>query len=68
LLMWFCAETSFALAKGWEVSAWSPLAFLCREVLALTAWLRAFSTYDVIWAKSRFDARQGARACRAKSR
>jgi ceramide glucosyltransferase len=68
LFTWSCAETSFALAKGWEVSAWSPLAFLGREVLALTAWLRAFTTYEVIWAKSRFDARQGARACRAKSR
>jgi hypothetical protein len=26
------------------------------------AWLRAFTTYDVVWAQVRFDARQGARA------
>ena len=29
---------------------------------ALVAWLRAFTTHDVVWAQVRFDARQGARA------
>ncbi|MGH6835709.1 MAG: glycosyltransferase [Methylocella sp.] len=62
LFLWFCAETGFSLCKGWEVSAWSPLAFLGREILALMAWLRAFTTHEVVWAKVRFDARQGARA------
>jgi ceramide glucosyltransferase len=62
LLGWFCAETGFALCKGWEVSRWSPLTFLGREILALVAWLRAFTTHDVVWAQVRFDARQGARA------
>jgi ceramide glucosyltransferase len=62
LLLWFCAETGFALCKGWEVSRWSPLASLGREILALVAWLRAFTTHDVVWAQVRFDARQGARA------
>jgi ceramide glucosyltransferase len=62
LLLWFCAETGFALCKGWEVSWWSPLTFLGREILALVAWLRAFTTHDVVWAQVRFDARQGARA------
>ena len=60
LLVWFSAETFFALAKGWDVTPWSPLAFLGREILALTAWLRAFTTYDVVWAENRFDARKGA--------
>jgi ceramide glucosyltransferase len=60
LLVWFCAETFFALAKGWDVTPWSPFAFLGREILALTAWLRAFTTYDVVWAENRFDARKGA--------
>ena len=62
LLLWFCAETGFSLCKGWEVSRWSPLAFLGREILALMAWLRAFTTHEVVWAEVRFDARQGARA------
>ncbi len=62
LLLWFCAETGFALCKGWEVSRWSPLAFLGREILAVVAWLRAFTTHDVVWAQVRFDARQGVRA------
>jgi ceramide glucosyltransferase len=61
LLLWFCAETGFSLCKGWEVSAWSPLAFLGREILALVAWVRAFTTHEVVWAENRFDARQGAR-------
>ena len=61
LLLWFTAETGFALCKGWEVSRWSPLAFLGREFLALVAWLRAFTTHNVVWAEVRFDARQGAR-------
>lgn len=60
LFFWFAAETGFALSKGWEVSAWSPLAFLGREIVALAAWLRAFTTYDVVWAQNRFDARRGA--------
>jgi ceramide glucosyltransferase len=62
LLSWFCAETGFALCKGWEVSWWSPLAFLGREILALVAWLRAFTTHDVVWAEDRIDARRGVRA------
>jgi ceramide glucosyltransferase len=62
LLVWFCAETGFALCKGWEVPARFPLAFLGREILALTSWLHAFATHEVEWGNARFDARQGARA------
>ncbi len=56
---WFCAETAFAAAKGWEISIWSPLAFLCREGLSLAAWLRGWTTHQVVWASNRFDARRG---------
>ncbi len=62
LFLWFAAETGFALCKDWEVSRWSPFAFLGGEILALVAWLRAFTTHNVVWAEVRFDARQGARA------
>jgi ceramide glucosyltransferase len=62
LLLWLCAETGFAVCKGWEVSWWSPLAFLGREILALMVWLRAFTTHNVIWAGARIDARRGVRA------
>lgn len=61
LFGWFCAETLFAALKGWEVSAWAPLAFLGREILSLAAWLRAWTTHDVVWGTGRFDARRGAR-------
>ena len=56
---WFAAETAFAALKGWEISPWSPLAFLGREALALAAWLRGFTTHEVTWASQRFDARRG---------
>jgi ceramide glucosyltransferase len=62
LLGWFLCEIGVAWLKGWEVSAWSPLAFLGREILALAAWLRAWTTYDVVWANGRFDVFVGARA------
>lgn len=58
---WFAAETGFAALKGWEISIWSPLAFLGREVLALAAWLRGWTTHEVVWASQRFDARRGLR-------
>ncbi len=59
LAVWFFAETAFAAVMGWEISVWSPLAFLGREVLALAAWLRAWTTHEVTWATQRFDARRG---------
>jgi ceramide glucosyltransferase len=58
---WFLAEMAFAYLKGWEVSLWSPLAFAGREILSLAAWLRAWTTHDVVWAQGRFDAREGVR-------
>jgi hypothetical protein len=59
LVTWFCGETGFAFCKGWEISIWSPLAFMGREILALSSWLHAFATHEVVWAQVRFDARQG---------
>lgn len=64
---WFCAETAFAAAKGWRISVWSPFAFLGREVLALAAWLRGWTTHEVIWASNRFDARRGPAPASQKS-
>ena len=61
LLGWFSCEIGVAWLKGWEVSAWSPLAFLGREIVTLAAWLRAWTTYDVVWANGRFDVFNGAR-------
>ncbi len=57
---WFLCESAVARLKGWEISLVAPLAFLCREVLALAAWLRAFTTYHVVWANGRFDVFVGA--------
>jgi ceramide glucosyltransferase len=62
LLGWFACEVGVAWLKGWKISALSPLAFLGREILALAAWARAFTTHDVVWANGRFDVFVGARA------
>lgn len=62
LLGWFACEVGVARLKGWEISALAPLAFLGREILAITAWLRAFTTQDVVWADGRFDVFLGAHA------
>lgn len=57
---WFGCEILIAWLKGWEVSILSPLAFIGREILALAAWLRAWTTDDVVWANGRFDVFTGA--------
>jgi ceramide glucosyltransferase len=59
LVLWLFAETAFAGLMGWEISIWSPLAFLGREAVALAAWLRGWTTHEVTWATQRFDARRG---------
>jgi ceramide glucosyltransferase len=63
---WFCCEIFVAWVKGWEVSIYSPLAFIGREFLALAAWLRAWTTNDVTWANSRFDVFNGAQGTLAQ--
>ncbi|QXX74768.1 glycosyltransferase [Methylovirgula sp. HY1] len=60
LLGWLCCETLVAWLKGWEVSLLSPVAFAGREILALAAWARAWTTDDVVWANGRFDVFTGA--------
>lgn len=62
LLGWFGCEIGLAWLKGWEISPYAPLAFLSREILVLAAWLRAFTTYDVVWANGQFDVFAGAHA------
>jgi ceramide glucosyltransferase len=60
LSAWFCVEIGVARVKGWEISAFAPAAFLGREILALAAWLRAWTTDRVVWANGRFDVFDGA--------
>ncbi len=62
LLGWLGCEIGLAWLKGWEISPYAPLAFVGREIVMLAAWLRAFTTYDVVWANGRFDVFVGARA------
>jgi ceramide glucosyltransferase len=61
LILWFSCEIAVAWLKGWEVSLFSPVAFIGRELLALASWLRAWTTKDVTWANGRFDIFNGAR-------
>lgn len=64
--IWFAVEIAVALLKGWDVSPLAPAAFLGREILALVAWLRAWTTDRVIWANRHFDVFNG--ACTEKLR
>jgi len=66
LFGWFGCEILIAWLKGWEVSVFSPLAFAGREILALAAWLRAWTTDDVVWANGRFDVFNGSRGTASK--
>ncbi len=59
-LAWFGCEIFIAWLKGWEISLLSPLAFIGREILAFAAWLRAWTTDDVVWANGRFGVFTGA--------
>lgn len=67
LFVWFICEILIAWVKGWEVSIFSPLAFIGREILALVVWLRAWTTDDVIWANGRFDVFNGAQGADASA-
>ena len=58
---WFCVEIAVARAKNWEVSAFAPAAFLGRDILALAAWLRAWTTDRVVWADGQFNVFDAAR-------
>jgi ceramide glucosyltransferase len=64
---WLSVETGLAWAKGWQVSRYAPAAFLGRELLSLAAWLRAWTTNDVVWQNGRFDVFVGARPVRPSS-
>jgi ceramide glucosyltransferase len=59
LVLWFAGEISVATLKGWDVSLWSPVAFMGREILSLSAWLRAWTTRDVVWANQSLDVFDG---------
>lgn len=54
---WLAAETLLAAAKRWGVSAGSPAAFLCREILLPCVWLNAWLTNRVVWAQGTYVAK-----------
>ncbi|HEY1736824.1 MAG TPA: glycosyltransferase [Methylovirgula sp.] len=61
LAIWFAVEILIAWVKDWEVSVASLAGFVGREILALTTWLQAWTTKDVVWADTRLDVFNGAR-------
>jgi ceramide glucosyltransferase len=62
LLLWFGCEIGVAGVKKWDISIWSPAAFLGRELLSLVVWLRAWTTRDVVWANGRLNVYEGVRS------
>ena len=61
LIGWCGLEIGTAALKGWGVSPWMPAAFVGREFLSLSAWLRGWMTRAVVWADERLDVREGER-------
>ena len=55
LSAWCLIELGATALKGWELHAGAPLAFVGREVLAISSWLRAWIRQDVVWANERYD-------------
>jgi ceramide glucosyltransferase len=59
---WYLVETALCLLKGWEVSLWSPFAFLGREILIFCARIRACTSNRVAWSGAVHSARRAGSA------
>ena len=57
LLGWYAIEIAVNALKRWELSPWTPTAFLGRDVVLLVAWARAWFTRSVVWQGERQDVR-----------
>lgn len=57
LLGWYVIEVAANAAKRWELSPWTPTAFLGRDGVLLLAWTRAWFTRSVVWQGERQDVR-----------
>ena len=57
LLGWYAIEVAVNALKRWELSPWTPTAFLGRDGVLLTAWARAWFTRSVTWQGERQDVR-----------
>ena len=57
LLGWYAIEIAGNALKRWELSPWTPTAFLGRDGILLTAWTRAWFTRSVVWQGERQDVR-----------
>ena len=64
LLGWYAIEVAANAAKRWELSPWTPTAFLGRDGVLLLAWTRAWFTRSVVWQGERQDVRALVKASR----
>jgi ceramide glucosyltransferase len=48
-LIWYGSETGLAMAAGWPLSAWSPLAWLARDLMLPWLWVQGWMTGRVEW-------------------
>ena len=54
LIAWWATESVLCMAKNWPISLWSPLAFVAREVVAVSVWVCALVTNEVDWAGTKY--------------
>jgi ceramide glucosyltransferase len=48
-LIWYGSETGLAMAAGWPLSGWSPLAWLARDLMLPWLWVQGWMTGRVEW-------------------
>ena len=64
VLGWYAIEVAVNALKRWELSPWTPTAFLGRDAILLVAWSRAWFTRSVVWQGERQDVRAVLQASR----
>ncbi len=48
-LFWYGAEAALAVAAGWPLSGWSPLAWLARDLALPWLWVKGWASGQVEW-------------------
>ncbi|HET9904314.1 MAG TPA: glycosyltransferase [Xanthobacteraceae bacterium] len=59
--LWYGAEAWLALAAGWHLSRWSPLAWCLRDLLLPALWVAAWSGNRCVWRGNAVSLATGAR-------
>ena len=48
-LGWYAPEAALALAAGWRLSLWSPIAWIARDLALPWLWAQAWASDEFVW-------------------